>query len=470
MRRILIILLLALGVVLLLGLHLREQRHARSGGAHAQFHAALSAEGFTLSDAASEDDGTLLITGTAAGSIYADEEASRLLADDLMRQAARSCLKQRKGKRPPRAVVLLRPRNDLLLTERIPDERRFEKGFFEVLVEVSVASAAPGARVASWENGVMSFESGKGGLKELIPALRQLSGGELFKDVRGIEVDGRRLKRPELYVMSAAIEAGCEPSEVLVAVIDTDAGKIICCMKPAGELPAIFPAPLHIDMPEVVDALATEEALLDAYREGAGGEAKGVYVNFDGRPQYQETSTIRLRLEEKRNIAAWGDRRFKVDDKHYGGWKYVLIHHTATEGATFQSIDEYHREVRGWEHGAGYHFIIGNGVGMDDGEIFPTPRWREQLTGSHAGGPEWNRKSIGIALVGNFEEEKPTEQQMDALVKLSHYLARRFNIPAGNFMGHRDCPVASTLCPGKNFPFEEFKTRLKKRLKVEDAR
>ena len=252
-------------------------------------------------------------------------------------------------------------------------------------------------------------------------------------------------------------------------MVDTDTGRVICFAKPACELPLVFPAPLTTDMPEVVDALNIEEALLDAYKEAAEEEAKGVYVRIDGASQYQDAPTIRLRVEEKRDIVTWGDRRFQVKGKHYAGWKYVIIHHTATENATFRSIDEYHREVRGWEHGAGYHFIIGNGQGIDDGEIFPTPRWKEQLTGSHAGGPKWNRMSIGIALVGNFEETKPSKQQMESLVKLSHYLARRFSIPADNFMGHRDCPVAATLCPGKNFPFKEFKRRLQEALKVRSA-
>ena len=54
-------------------------------------------------------------------------------------------------------------------------------------------------------------------------------------------------------------------------------------------------------------------------------------------------------------------------------WKYVVIHHTASEKGSVESINEEHQQKKdkngnAWL-GIGYHFLIGNGHGMPDGEI-----------------------------------------------------------------------------------------------------
>ena len=38
--------------------------------------------------------------------------------------------------------------------------------------------------------------------------------------------------------------------------------------------------------------------------------------------------------------------------------------------------------------GLGHHFVIGNGSGMDDGEVHVGYRWLDQLPGAHAAGTE----------------------------------------------------------------------------------
>src|SRR5574342_132619 len=49
-------------------------------------------------------------------------------------------------------------------------------------------------------------------------------------------------------------------------------------------------------------------------------------------------------------------------------WKYIVIHHSATEKGNAARFDEYHRKKRGWEYGLAYHFVIGNGTLSGDGE------------------------------------------------------------------------------------------------------
>lgn len=67
-------------------------------------------------------------------------------------------------------------------------------------------------------------------------------------------------------------------------------------------------------------------------------------------------------------------------------------------------------------------------------------------------------RTIGIALIGNFEIESPTAAQVQQLGILISNLKQRFQIE--EVIGHRD--VKQTLCPGKNFhtPLKHFFTPL----------
>lgn len=134
-------------------------------------------------------------------------------------------------------------------------------------------------------------------------------------------------------------------------------------------------------------------------------------------------------------------------------WTAIVIHHTATNQGSVESIHEAHLAKK-WL-GIGYHYVIGNGNGMPDGSVEPTFRWREQLHGAHAGKEEFNQHGVGIVLVGNFEDAPPTDAQMKSLQKLISELQRDHNIAADRVIGHSD--VKATACPGKQFPWQQLK-------------
>lgn len=138
-------------------------------------------------------------------------------------------------------------------------------------------------------------------------------------------------------------------------------------------------------------------------------------------------------------------------------WKYIVVHHTATASGSVESIHESHLKNKDkagnpWL-GIGYHFVIGNGVGMSDGEIEPTFRWRTQIQGAHAGSNDkvYNEQGIGICLVGNFEKTPPTAAQRRAIKLLVQTLKSEYGIPGGNVVGHNQIRASSTECPGKYF-------------------
>ncbi len=142
-------------------------------------------------------------------------------------------------------------------------------------------------------------------------------------------------------------------------------------------------------------------------------------------------------------------------------WKYIVIHHSATAQGNAARFDDYHRNKRKWEYGLAYHFVIGNGTCSGDGEIEVSDRWKSQIHGAHAGNTDYNRVAIGICLVGDFENGGvPSENQFESLAHLVQYLSRKHGIPSTGILLHKDVHQKATACPGKNFPFEELKTRL----------
>jgi len=143
-------------------------------------------------------------------------------------------------------------------------------------------------------------------------------------------------------------------------------------------------------------------------------------------------------------------------------WKYIIIHHSATDIGNALSLNQLHLR-RGFINGLGYHFIIDNGTfGKADGQLEASPRWIKQMDGAHCKASGMNQVGIGVCLVGNFSKEKVSEKQMNTLIFLVNTLRKYYNIPEKNIMGHGQVPGAATECPGLNFPWEEFWTRLKR--------
>ena len=143
-------------------------------------------------------------------------------------------------------------------------------------------------------------------------------------------------------------------------------------------------------------------------------------------------------------------------------WKYIIIHHSATGEGSALAFDKYHR-FRGWKN-LGYHFVIDNGSqGKQDGQIETSPRWIKRQNGSHCKAGGMNRKAIGICLVGNFNTEKVSAKQISSLVYLVNALKKYYNIPVRNIIGHRQVKGAKTECPGNNFPWKLFYSKLKEK-------
>lgn len=141
-------------------------------------------------------------------------------------------------------------------------------------------------------------------------------------------------------------------------------------------------------------------------------------------------------------------------------WKYIVIHHSATPSGNAAKFDKEHKLK--WDE-LGYHFVIGNGTDSGNGQVEVGPRWPKQKWGAHAKTPDnrYNDYGIGICLVGNFDIERPTKEQLDSLARLVSYLMQTYKISEANVIGHRD--TKNTDCPGSNLDVMLVRSMAKQR-------
>jgi len=120
----------------------------------------------------------------------------------------------------------------------------------------------------------------------------------------------------------------------------------------------------------------------------------------------------------------------------------IVVHHTVTpQNYSPDSLRAIFKARFGVNY-IGYNFYI-NG----DGKVYSDIG--ADGFGIHNNvGRLQNYNSVGIALAGNFEHQKPTQAQLNSLSNLIKDLMAKYNISKSNIVGHKD--MKATACPGKN--------------------
>lgn len=142
-----------------------------------------------------------------------------------------------------------------------------------------------------------------------------------------------------------------------------------------------------------------------------------------------------------------------------GRWQSIVIHDSGSPVGSAASLDALARANN--LRGLGYHFVIGNGNGMDDGQLAVGQRWLDQAAGAHAAGKNadsYNRQSIGICLVGDGNRNTFTPAQVRRLVQLVDALCHEFKIPPNKVLLHRQ--ICTTDDPGILFPEAALREQL----------
>ncbi|MFK7759737.1 MAG: peptidoglycan recognition family protein [Phycisphaerales bacterium] len=141
-------------------------------------------------------------------------------------------------------------------------------------------------------------------------------------------------------------------------------------------------------------------------------------------------------------------------------WDSIIIVHSGSPAGSAESIGAQHKAV-GYD-GLSYHFVIGNGTGMGDGEIHLGNRWLTQASGAQLPGlePAQTARSIEICLVGNGDRKPFTDEQIRYLAQVVTSLSEKLDIPSDKILLHDD--LAPTTSPGRFFPRASFNELLGK--------
>jgi hypothetical protein len=120
-------------------------------------------------------------------------------------------------------------------------------------------------------------------------------------------------------------------------------------------------------------------------------------------------------------------------------YRTVVVHHAAlyegTDLATMQGIQNSHMDKHHWAD-IGYHFGVGLTGVVYEGRALNT-------RGTHV--EHFNTGSVGVVFLGNFEEQQPILEQIDAGRRLIDWLALRLEL--SHLAGHADFNEF-TKCPG----------------------
>ena len=147
-----------------------------------------------------------------------------------------------------------------------------------------------------------------------------------------------------------------------------------------------------------------------------------------------------------------------IESNEIGPRLWIVLHHTGAWEKDTEQVKRAHL-ARGFRD-IGYNYVI-----EYDGKIVAGRSLN--IPGAHTKG-EMNYIGIGVALLGNFEEKPPTQQQIESLVDLIVKLIKDNNheINLERISQHLD--HLSTLCAGKHFPYEAVKTMVIAKLTPSD--
>lgn len=137
----------------------------------------------------------------------------------------------------------------------------------------------------------------------------------------------------------------------------------------------------------------------------------------------------------------------------------IVVHHSGKSRGTPSELEA--RHIRQNLDGLAFHFVIGNGRGTGDGELFVGRRWLDQAAGAHVAGDrgdEMNLRSIGICLIGDGGQRPFTDAQMRRLVQLVAALSQELGIPGDRVFLHSE--VAPVRDPGPFFGEAEFREQV----------
>ena len=131
--------------------------------------------------------------------------------------------------------------------------------------------------------------------------------------------------------------------------------------------------------------------------------------------------------------------------------KFIVFHYTGMKNEK-QAI----RKLTDSNSKVSSHYLIKN-----NGEILTLVP--ELYIAWHAGISQWKKyKSLNVNSIGieisnpghNFKYKNFSKKQIFAIIKLSRFLKKKYNIKVKNFLGHSDIAPDRKIDPGEKFPWK----------------
>tara|TARA_B100000963_G_scaffold72227_1_gene60360 strand:+ start:1542 stop:2294 length:753 start_codon:yes stop_codon:yes gene_type:complete len=144
---------------------------------------------------------------------------------------------------------------------------------------------------------------------------------------------------------------------------------------------------------------------------------------------------------------------FNPVKRHKTQIKFLIFHYTGMKNQS-DAINK----LTNFESGVSCHYFI-----KKNGEIFAMVP--DLYVAWHAGKSEWkhykslNKYSIGIEINNPGHDsnyKKFSKKQIQALIKLSKALMKRYKINSKNILGHSDVAPERKKDPGEKFPWKEL--------------
>ena len=118
---------------------------------------------------------------------------------------------------------------------------------------------------------------------------------------------------------------------------------------------------------------------------------------------------------------------------------YIIIHHDgADKPISIKAIQDYHKDVNGWESGFGYNFYLKNG------KIYQL----HEVNACTANALGYNCNAVSICI--HTPDKHDTRTQLN-LILLVNALAIKYDIKKDHIVGHGELPnQRNTRCPELN--------------------
>lgn len=182
------------------------------------------------------------------------------------------------------------------------------------------------------------------------------------------------------------------------------------------------------------------------------GKPRQVEVSDEFKEKFGDEIALRreVKRDESNKLLIW-PLQYPMEDI-----ETIIVHHTASQEdamedsyAAMRAIYYYHTVTRGWGD-IGYNYLID-----EDGNVFEGRYGGDKVVGAHTA--KFNVGSIGVAIIGNYEENEVQSGSVRGLVEILTELSEKYNLDPTEIAtmrdenlhvisGHRD--ATHTTCPG----------------------